>query len=102
MSTKDLFSGAAAPGDLEDAMAAEANSTPEYATGTCELYTAGVRNVLIILSPPRSKAQIDAARRYDALISADELTHTACEAISLSPVLITPKDHPLIRRAVCG
>jgi hypothetical protein len=48
----------------------------EPVTGRIELYTAGVRNVLIAPAVARGRDQIDAAKKYDIVIVSDP-THAA-------------------------
>lgn len=49
------------------------NGTSEVIRGRLELYTAGVRNVLIAIVPPREPHQIDTAKKYDAVITPDDV-----------------------------
>ncbi len=43
----------------------------EVASGRLELWTAGVRNILLALTPPRSSAELAAAVKYDEIIVPD-------------------------------
>lgn len=52
-------------GDHEEVVVPEVTET---ITGMVELHTAGVRNVLFAVAPPRSAAQLATAKKYDVVV----------------------------------
>jgi hypothetical protein len=74
------------------------------ATGTIELHTAGVHNVLLCAEAPTSKAERDAAAKYEAIVVPSlELAKTLYEETGRMPVVVHAppvRDHVTLRSAI--
>ncbi len=84
-------------------MPATEHSPAGKAEKVIELYTAGVRNILIATSIPRSKAHCDAAAKYEAVIvPTAELGHKLAGAIGREPIVIPVPvtNHAAVRAAI--
>lgn len=81
-----------------------ATSPAERASRTVELYTDGVRNVLFAAAPPTSKAQREAAAKYEAIVVPSEaLAKLFHDAIGKTPtVIVSPPvlDHAGVKAAI--
>lgn len=71
---------------------------PEVAKGRVELYTAGVRNILFAVAPPRSKPELETALKYQAIVVPSEQAVSAWDVhgealdrrLHIQDVLIMP------------
>lgn len=73
----------------------------EKAQGAMELYTAGVRNVLIAVDPPRSNDQLLAAIKYEVKITPD-LARVAGKGLHPIMVPVPVTSHAAFRNLVVG
>lgn len=80
------------------------NAELEEISGRAELYTAGVRNVLIVTKQPTNEAQIRTANLYESVICSDPTLQRdwVYTAVGAGIVHVAPGDHRLIRIAVTG
>ncbi len=89
---------------LSVAMPKTATATAERVTRTIELYTAGVRNVLLCVEPPSSKAERDAALKYEAIIVPSlELARYLYEETGQMPTVVHAppvRDHVTLRSMI--
>ena len=72
---------------------------------TVELYTRGVRNVLIATKHPQSQDQITAAAKYEAMVVDSEELRMGWEMNGRPGALVIPipvMDHDAVRAAVLG
>jgi len=81
------------------------NGTVPIAKHTVELYTRGVRNVLIATKHPQSQDQITAAAKYEAMVVDSEELRMGWEMNGRPGALVIPipvMDHDAVRAAVLG
>ncbi len=81
------------------------NGKPETARHRIDLYTAGVRNVLIAGRAPTEPAQIATARQYECLIVPSEIARMGWEmngAPDANVIPIPVTDHDAFRALVMG
>lgn len=81
------------------------NGKPETIRGTVELYTANVRNVLIVCHLPQDQEQIATARRYEQLIVPSEMFRMGWEYNGAPSAIVIPTpvtDLDAFRAAVIG
>jgi hypothetical protein len=75
----------------------------EQISSRAELWTAGVRNVLIVGSPPRSKPEVDTAKKYDEIIAPSvDIAAALARADLPSWVCAHPYDGEIVRNLILG
>ncbi len=97
MPDKDPLAAALATGKIAPVVAAE------VARGSVELYTEGVRNILITESIPATADQMTTAMRYEAVITSSRSVQVGWPRDGVVPVhLMSPISHAALRIFVTG